>query len=353
MSSQSNGVWTIDPLRDDRWPDFIARHQKATVFHTRGWLKALQATYGYEPLVFTTSAPSDTLTDAVVCCAVRSWLTGRRLVSLPFSDHCEPLLECPGRMATFAAYFESLLSGSGNAWKYIEVRSADPAMNGISGFTEAETYTLHRLDLRPALDALYGKLHKDCIQRKIRRAERASLEYVTGRSPELLRDLYGLLQLTRARHHVPPQPFAWFHHLVDCAGEAVSIHVVYQDGRPLAGMLTLRHEKTMVYKYGGSDAAFHQLGCMPFLFWQVIKEAKEIGAEVLDLGRSDLDNPGLILFKDRWSADRIPLITWRMSAESSSAFAENMTRQYARRMMGYLPGPVLSLAGRLLYRHMG
>jgi len=351
MSPQLNGVWTIDPLQDARWPEFVARHPNATVFHTRGWLKALQATYGYEPIAFTTSAPSDGLNNAVVCCAVRSWLTGHRLVSLPFSDHCEPLVEHPEVLELLCAHLGSLLNQG--AYKYIEVRSADPAMNGISGFTEAETYALHRLDLRPALDVLYGKLHKDCIQRKIRRAERASLEYVTGRSLELLRDLYGLLQLTRARHHVPPQPFAWFHHLVDCLGEAVSIHVVYQDGRPLAGMLTLRHGKTMVYKYGGSDAAFHHLGCMPFVFWQVIKHAKETGAEVLDLGRSDLDNPGLIAFKDRWSSDRIPLVTWRMPAVPASAFAEGMTRQYAKRMMGYLPEPVLALAGRLLYRHMG
>ncbi|MDH5669658.1 MAG: GNAT family N-acetyltransferase, partial [Nitrospira sp.] len=334
MSSQPNGVWTIDPLRDDRWPDFVARHPKATVFHTRGWLKALQATYGYEPLAFTTSAPSDVLNNAIVCCAVRSWLTGRRLVSLPFSDHCEPLVERSDVMQTLCTHLESVVDQG--AWKYIEIRSADPMMKGLDRFTEGEAYVLHRLDLRPDLDALYTCLHKDCLQRKIRRAERSSLEYIVGRSPELLRDLYGLLQLTRARHHVPPQPFAWFHHLVACAGEAVAIRVVYRDGRPLAGMLTLRHGNTMVYKYGGSDTAFHQLGCMPFLFWQVIKEAKDTGAEALDLGRSDLDNPGLMTFKDRWSAVRTSLVTWRMSAESSSAFAESMTRRYAKRVMGYL-----------------
>jgi hypothetical protein len=29
----------------------------------------------------------------LVFCRVRSWLTGRRSISLPFSDHCEPLVE--------------------------------------------------------------------------------------------------------------------------------------------------------------------------------------------------------------------------------------------------------------------
>ena len=96
MSSPQNGVYAIDPLRDARWPEFICRHPNASVFHTRGWLRAIQTTYGYEPIVFTTSAPSaEGLTNALLFCIVRSWLTGRRLVSLPFSDHCEPLVEMP------------------------------------------------------------------------------------------------------------------------------------------------------------------------------------------------------------------------------------------------------------------
>ena len=75
MSSLQNGVWAIDPLLDDRWPQLIARHPNASVFHTRGWLEGLRATYGYDPIAFTTSAPTETLTNAVLFCMVRSWLT--------------------------------------------------------------------------------------------------------------------------------------------------------------------------------------------------------------------------------------------------------------------------------------
>jgi lipid II:glycine glycyltransferase (peptidoglycan interpeptide bridge formation enzyme) len=60
----------------------------------------------------------------------------------------------------------------------------------------------------------------------------------------------------------------------------------------------------MVCKYGGSDARFHNLGGIQMLLWQAIKEAKEAGVEELDLGRSDLNNQGLITFKNRWSATR-------------------------------------------------
>ena len=54
----------------------------------------------------------------------------------------------------------------------------------------------------------------------------------------------------------------------------MTIHVASKDGLPIAGILTLSFKKTLVYKYGGSDAAHHSLGGMPFLFWRAIQEAQ-------------------------------------------------------------------------------
>ena len=86
-------VHTFNPLNDPRWENFVDRHPQASVFHGRGWLEALWRTYGYEPVVYSTDSPSGELTNGVVLCRVNSWLTGRRLVSLPFTDHCEPLVQ--------------------------------------------------------------------------------------------------------------------------------------------------------------------------------------------------------------------------------------------------------------------
>ena len=351
MSSLQDGVWAIDPLQDDRWPTLIARHPDASVFHARGWLQALQTTYEYEPVAFTTSAPTENLTNALLFCVVRSWLTGSRLVSLPFSDHCEPLVEHASQFRTLCAYVESLRKKE--RWKYVEMRSANSLLDFGNDFSRVTTYHLPRLDLRPALDALHKGFHKDCIQRKISRAERESLTYEAGRSPSLLQRLYGLLQLTRSRHHVPPQPFEWFQNLVTCMGKDACIRIASKAGQPVAGILTLDHGKKMVYKYGGSDTKFNNLGATPMLFWQAIKEAKEAGLEELDLGRSDLDNQGLITFKERWSAVSSTLTTWRAPAVTVSPSIEHIKVRLAKEACARLPDSVLKLAGRLLYRHIG
>jgi CelD/BcsL family acetyltransferase involved in cellulose biosynthesis len=86
-------IYELNPLGDPRWAAFIDRHPRASVFHTPGWLEALYSTYGYKPIAVTTTPQGAELTNGMVFCDVRSWLTGRRLVSLPFSDHCDPLIE--------------------------------------------------------------------------------------------------------------------------------------------------------------------------------------------------------------------------------------------------------------------
>ena len=105
----SNSLQRIEPLQDPRWGKFLERHPRASVFHTPAWLEALRRTYGYVPVAYTTSLPGRELEDGVVLCQVDSWVTGRRLVSLPFSDHCEPLVDGAERArSVFARAWETI-----------------------------------------------------------------------------------------------------------------------------------------------------------------------------------------------------------------------------------------------------
>ena len=61
-------VYQIDPTRDERWDEFLQKHTDASIFHTRGWLEALQQTYGYNPIAFTTSPAGSPLTNGFPFC---------------------------------------------------------------------------------------------------------------------------------------------------------------------------------------------------------------------------------------------------------------------------------------------
>lgn len=344
-------VYSFNPLEDPRWVEFGKRHSRFSIFHTTGWLKALLGTYRYEPIVFTTSPPGARLDNGIVFCRISSWLTGLRLVSLPFADHCEPLIE---RQEECEEIIDAL------SWricseklKYVEIRPRSAHRRFASGMQESRQFCFHVLDLRPTLPDIFRGFQKDSTQRKIRRAEREGLRHEAGRSPALLEEFYRLSLLTRRRHRLPPQPIEWFRNLIACLGERLQIHAAFRDGQAIASILTLRHGRTLVYKYGCSDAKFHNLGAMPFLFWRAIQQAKEQGLEEFDLGRTDSDNAGLMAFKGHLGAPATSLTYLRTPAAGRWSLTEGQGMRIVLRVMGHLPGGLLSTAGRLLYRHVG
>ena len=344
-------VFQLDPLTDTRWSELVLQHARSSVFHTQGWLEALRRTYGYKPTVFTTSSPHEALTNGMVFCNVNSWVTGNRLVSLPFSDHCEPLVNNEEELLAILASLSQ--PSARKRWKYIEIRPLTRGVQSETDFGNSESFCSHRLDLRPAIEQVFKGLHKDCVQRRIRKAEREGVIYEEGNSEELLRKFYQLMVLTRRRHQLPPQPLDWFRNLSRTLGDSLRIRLASRERRPVASILTLRFRDTEVYKYGCSDPRFTNLGGTQWLFWKTIQEAKSVGLKELDLGRSDWDNPGLIVSKDRLGASRQPLTYWRHPKPQPQSESFAWMKRLAGRFIRSAPQPLLAATGRLLYRHFG
>lgn len=340
----------VEPLKDPRWEVFLQRHPQASIFHTRAWLEALYRTYRYEPVVFTTSPPGAELRNGIVFCRVSSWLTGRRLVSLPFSDHCEPLVSCAEELNEICG---DLKQGVGNEnWKRIELRPRVIRPGCETGFQRTREFYLHTLGLHASEEALFRTFHKDGVQRKVRRAEREALIYEEGRSESLLRKFYQLQVLTRRRHQLPPQPLDWFRNLIDCLGGSLKVRIASKNEQPVASILTLRFKDCLVYKYGCSDSRFHNLGGMVLLFWRAIQEAKQTGALYFDMGRSDCDNTGLLTFKEHWGSTRSPLSYWAYPGDPSKSAAAAWQMRIAKQIFAKAPDGLLTAAGKLLYRHI-
>jgi hypothetical protein len=269
---------------------------------------------------------------------------------LPFADHCDPLVKNAEEGREILGSLQCTLDRE--KLKYIELRPLSGNVPTEIGMQKRVSFCFHSLDLHPTLGELFRRLQKDSIQRKIRRAERENLVYEEGQSEVFLKKFYQLFVLTRRRHRAPPQPIDWFRNLVKCLGDGLKIRVASKAGHPVASILTLRHGDTMVYKYGGSNASFHNLGAMPFLFWKAIQDAKTDGARQFDFGRSDCDNTGLITFKDHWGSQRTELAYWRLPGERAPGRGY-WKLKIAGPIFARMPDRLLTASGRLLYRHIG
>jgi hypothetical protein len=340
-------VYEIDPLKDLRWPEFLKRHKFASVYHSPDWLEALRRTYGYRASALATCGPGGELTNALVFCRVHSWLTGRRAVSMPFSDHCAPLVANQEELGRFVR----LLEQDRATGKYLEIRPVSGCPL-VASLTPEASYCLHRLDLRPGLGDLFRGCHPNHVRRKVARAEREGLVYEEGRSESLLRKFYRLAVMTRRRQELPPQPLAWFRNLAASFGEKLKIRLLSKDRQPAAAILTIQYKSTMTYKYGVSDTRYHPLGVMQLLLWTTIKEANNNGLLEFDLGRSDWGNQGLIAFKDRWGAARSSLVYLRSPMSKHSGDLGRAV-QLAKPLFTVAPDCLLTAVGELFYRHIG
>jgi hypothetical protein len=338
-----------DPTVDPRWDTDLSDCPGATFFHGGSWARVLQATYGFTPVYFT-SRSSGRLQAVLPMMEVDSWLTGRRGVSLPFTDECAPL--CPDPEAFKPLYQEALDYGKARAWKYLECRGGRALFDSAPA---SVSFLGHRLDLRGGETALFDGCESS-VRRAIRKAEQSELTIEFSQDIEAVQAFHGLLCKTRRRHGVPPQPFAFFasiqkHVLARKQGWVVLARL---GNVPVAGAVYFLFEKTVIYKYGASDEVFQQLRANNLVMWEAIKRSSAEGYDILDFGRSSLTMGGLQKFKLSWGATEHRIDYVRRDLRSAGyAVVGDGASGWQTRIFRMLPNSLLKLMGAVLYKHVG
>lgn len=337
----------LDPLADPRWLRLAERAPQASVFHHPAWLGLVGRHYRY-PLA--AAAVLDGGGEAVAglpVALVASRLTGRRLVALPFSDSCPPLVAADApddAAARLAAAVEDLRRARGMP---VEVRAAFPELE-----PPVARFHRHRVDLTPGLEEVERR-YASQVRRNVRRARREGVEVRRRADDAALEDFYALHLQTRRRLGVPTQPKAFVLGLgALLRGGHGFVAIARLGGRPVAAAVFLHAGGTLTYKYGASDPAYQQSRPNNLLFADAIAWGCEQGLRELDLGRTDLGHEGLRTFKRSWGAAEEPLQHTYAGGPvpgPGPSLAERVLAPVIRR------GPALTgrVIGEVLYRHAG
>lgn len=337
----------LDPRDDARWLRLVERAPQTTIFHHPLWLGLVARQYRY-PIA--AAAVLDAGGEAVAglpVALVASRLTGRRLVALPFSDACPPLVaqDAPGDAAErLAAAVEDLRRRHGMP---VEVRGAFPALAA-----PVDRFLQHRVDLTPGLEEV-ERGYASQVRRNVRKARREGVEVRRRVDAEALEEFYALHLRTRRRLGVPTQPKAFVRGLADVVQHGHGfVSIARLAGRPVAAAVFLHAGATLTYKYGASDPEFQQARPNNLLFADAIAWACEQRLGELDLGRTDLGHEGLSAFKRSWGAAETPLAHTYAGGPAPSpgpSLAERVLAPVIRR------GPALTgrVIGEVLYRHAG
>ncbi len=342
-------VQRINPLENAKWDEMLPTHPDCSFFHGAAWARVLQETYGYAPSYFFSSG-GERVRALLPVVEVDSWLTGRRGVSLPFTDYCRPLVS---DAMPFQELFQKTLDyGQIRGWKHLELRGG----KGFLGSARASNmFYGHELSLVGDLEGLFASL-KGPVRRAIRKAEKLGLAVEVLKDLEAVRAFYELQCKTRKKHGLPPQPFRFFRKIHEhiLASEKGIVVLARQGRKAVAGAVFFHAGEQAVYKYGASDETFQESRGNNLVIWEAIKWYANRGFKVLHLGRTSLANEGLRSFKLAWGAreEMIEYVSYDLKLRAFVAGRDEAFGWY-NRVFRVLPIGASRLAGALLYRHVG
>lgn len=338
----------MDPLRDPRWGELLHASDDALAFHHPAWLELLRDQYGYEMGAWTVPGPGGALSAGLPFAHVASRLTGRRLVALPFSDLCPPVLARGAGPHTLEALTESItLSGARNGLP-IEVRAALPGAPGAS----EPRFHRHVLGLTPDVAQVVAGFPRSQVRRGIAKAQRMGV--TVGRRTDLaaLDAFYALHLRTRRRLGVPTQPKSFIRRFAGLFADGLGfVSLATWEQRTIAAAVFLSFGDTLIYKYGASDPRYLDKRPNNALFMDAITWGCTNGHRRLDFGRTDLDNPGLRAFKLGWGAREESLSYTHFPPRGPEG--EGQAQRWAGAAIRRLPPSFGRLAGAALYRHFG
>jgi hypothetical protein len=269
----------------------------------------------------------------------------RRLVSLPFSDACAPLSREPQSVADLL----DALAAAAPPGRVYEVRG----MRGPSSWTTVECFVKWQLPLDRPLRQIERSLSVN-FRRNLRRATREAITIERGSGLDLLQRFYGLQLLSRRRLGLPPQPWRFFKLVREgfAPTDNFEVWIAKENGKDVASAVFLHDGFEVHYKWGARrsntpSSANH------LLFWNAIEEFAT-RAKVLDLGRTDIRNQGLMRFKGELGANPHPLPSSFYPQAPKQVSAEILTGHWAlmAKLWRRMPIPATALAGRLVYRFL-
>jgi len=348
-------VKMIDPSKGKRWDEFVGSHPHGTVFHLSNWARVLQKTYGYIPYYFILEDSDKKIKAGCPFLLIKSWLTGNRLVCLPFTDNCFSLVSSNEDLKSL--YSLAIERARREKANYVEVRGEPPNAFLQSLHFERHSYYKHfRLDLSRGRNSLWKGFGKS-VRKSFRRADRANLSIVRSEAEADMKGFYFLNLATRKKHGIPSQPYDFFENIwreLILTRLGFLLLVKYK-GISISGGVFFVHRDTIYHKFTASDRNYFQYCPNHFLIWHTIQYGCEKGYKFFDSGRASPDNPGLIRFKHSWGMEEIdlPYYYWPTVKGVTSTEQKSLKYRMITSVMRRTPTTIFRMAGKLLCKHLG
>ncbi|MEM9566116.1 MAG: GNAT family N-acetyltransferase [Actinomycetota bacterium] len=331
-----------------------------TLFHSEPWRQAVEQTFDLKILPFTPRSEPTGLAWYSELADIR----GERIVATPFSDFCDPLIETEAGWREFADHLRA----------YERPVTLRPFRNRLAigvatdgedgdhdrdgdGFERRRELLWHGVDLTAGADAIWDGL-KTKLRTTIRRAPKTGLRFRFSNSMDDVVAFHRMhVDLRKTKYGLLAQPLQFFEALHDRFGDDMAVLIAEEDdGSPAAAMVYFAWNGVWYYKFSASYPRRYRPNSA--MLMEACREGVDRGLDLLDMGRSDLDQPGLVDFKRQFASEELELTTlhWTPPDWDDPVGAEvgRLLGQVTELFTGPdVPNELTAQAGALLYRYFG
>ena len=339
---------TINPIKYPGWDELLFSDPSYSFFHSSAWAKVIYDTYKYKSLYHTT-IKNNKIESLIPIMEVDSLYTGKRGVSLPFSDYCEPIFQNQNNIYDYMEYLINY--GKSRNWSYIELRGGK-VPSEIHPF---KSYYIHNLKLSLDHNVIFRNFRSN-NRRNIKKAIKNSVKTQISHAFESVEIFYKLHCITRKRHGLPPQPFRFFANIFNniiSKGHG-TIMTAHYKGKAISAAVYFHFGKKVIYKFGASDFRYQHLRANNLVMWEAIKWYCRNGYQKFCFGRTSPENKGLIQFKSGWNTKAKTLKYYKYHLRKNNFISINTnSTQVTNKVFSKMPIFFLRFIGTILYPHIG
>jgi CelD/BcsL family acetyltransferase involved in cellulose biosynthesis len=312
VTAAASHVTIVEPPIDVRWHD-VAKHRFASLFSSSRWIEVVAQSFDLN--VAAVAWPDgERIAAALPFCHVTDF-RGRRVVCLPFSDYCDPLVDD-------VRVWRQLVTPLFDLGAPIRLRCLRNALPlADARFEVVGEAHWHGIDLTRSEDELWEGLAASARQ-NVRKALRHGVVVRASRQIEdvlLFHRMHCHVRKTKYRLLAQPRAFFDNLHAAFAPDDRILVLLAEINGEPVAGILFIEWGDTLYYKF---NASFDQhLRPNDLLVWEGMRIGRQRKLLRFDFGLSAAAQPGLVRYKRKFASEQRPiwLLEWRPRAYADSS----------------------------------
>jgi len=338
----------VNPLEIKSWDNLVTKSKQYSFFHSLAWAKVLLESYKYKPFYLIIRNNRELLA-LIPFMEIYSSFTGRRGVSLPFSDYCNPIIDGINPQELLNSTIEF---GKKSKWKYLDIHGGEELFQGIAPSTR---YYGHLLELAPNFNQILLKF-RNSTRRNIKKATKLGVTIQMSKSLLSMHQFHHLHCLTRKRHKLPSQPFYFFkkiHENIISKNTGFIFKASFQN-KIIGAAVFFHFGNKVIFKFGASNMKYQHLRMNNLIMWEAIKWYAGNGYDSLCFGRTNIDQEGLRRFKSGWGTKENVMKYFKYDLTNDSIkISTSKFDSVIQLVFSKMPILASRVIGSLLYKHFG